>query len=139
MPDLFSPEDKERIRYHLGYLGVTDAATVEFGIPASRQTLFIVELAMQLIMTVSYPRVLSILRILDNTECNMVKGQELLAADSLGSLKIRQDQIDRLEHEYNRWSARLADIFGVPRYLYSLRFNPRPFGRATAGTVRIQR
>ena len=29
--------EKERVRYHLGYLGVSDAASLNFGIPASRQ------------------------------------------------------------------------------------------------------
>lgn len=116
-----SAEDKERVRYHLGYLGTTDAASIASGIPASRQTLFILENALGRLMAVSEPRVLRILDVLDGIECRMVEGLDYLAADKLGELSVRKEQIAQLEEEYDRWSGRLADIFAVPKYPYAQR------------------
>jgi hypothetical protein len=117
--------EKERVRYHLGYLNVSTAASLQFGLPRPIQTLFIIELAMEQLPEVALPRVRRLLKILDNTECRLENAQSRLAAASLGELKIERQGMqepDLLEHEYWRWASRLADQLGVPLYAYSNRF-----------------
>lgn len=121
---MFSDADKERIRYHMGYLQVQPAASITYGLPVPQQTLFMLESSMDRIMPIAIPRVIRILSILDGIEEQMVCGQPNLAAESIDpGIKLRADQIDQLEHEYERWSGRLADIFGVMRYPFSERGN----------------
>lgn len=73
-------------------------------------------------------RVRCILDILDGIEGNLVKAQQQLAVDSVGSIQLHplraQGKLstDSLEKEYSRWAKRLADILGIPLYPYSARF-----------------
>lgn len=121
----FNESEKERIRYHLGYLSVQPAASLQFGQPRPIQTLFLVEQAMNNILVVAENRVRRYINILDDIECKMVEGQDYLVANRLDSLEIREKHIDQLETEYYRWAGRLADILGVPLYPYSTRFKNR--------------
>lgn len=121
------PRDRSRVKYHLGYLAVAPAASLQFGIPRPIETMFLVETAMNYIIDDGFniENVLRILAILDGIECRMVEGQDYLAATELGNLKPRADQLDALEHEYDRWAQRLGDIFGVPLYPYAQRNQPQ--------------
>lgn len=114
--------EKERARYHLGYLAVQPAASIQYGIPRPIQTMFLVEVALNNLIEVAVDRVRRILQILDNTETRLVEAQERLAADALDTLKLRANEPDLLEREYARWGMRLADILGVPIYPYSQRY-----------------
>ena len=117
-----STQDREKIRYHLGYLNVQPAASITFGVPRPQQTLFLVETAMSNVLEESIPRVRQIVSILDSIECKLVDAQDRLKATELAELKLRRDETDALEHEYLRWASRLADLLGVPLYAYSIRF-----------------
>jgi hypothetical protein len=121
-------KDKERIRYHTGYMEVSFAGSVQFGIPRPVQTVFLLEQAMNLLVDAdAIARVVSILDHLDNLECLLKRAPAQLAAEKLGDLTLRgskqgETYPDLLEREYVRWAKRLADIFGVPLYPYSARF-----------------
>ena len=125
----FTLQEKERIRYHLGYLNVTTASSITFGVPTPLQTLFIVDSAMDRVLPEGEDRVRTFVNILDGIECKMVEGQDFLPANRLGDLEIRVGHIDQLEEEYTRFAGRLADQLGVPLYPYSTKFK-RPRGRA---------
>lgn len=125
--------EKDRIRYHLGYPSTEAIASASFGIPALRQPAFLIESAMNTLLEVSLPRVRQVLTILDNLECKLVEAQDRLAAEQLGDLRTRSDELSRLEVEYNRWAMRLADIFAVPIYGYAARFLS---GGGRAGNIR---
>lgn len=120
---------KERIRYHLGYLNVNEAAAITFGVPAPVQTLFLLESAMNLVLPEAQPRIYNMVQILDDIECQMVQGQQYLPANKLGELEIRKEHIDMLEDEYFRWACRLADQLGTPLYPFAERFVGRRRGR----------
>jgi hypothetical protein len=128
--------EKERVRYHLGYLGVQPAASIQYGLPKPIQTLFLVETAMSNIMAVSEERVRKILGILDDLEDKLVEAQDRLAADKLEELVLRRGEPDLLEAEYNRWAGRLADILGVPLYPYASRF--REGGGNAVSNVKVR-
>ena len=131
-----SESDKERIRYHLGYLEVQGAASIQFGIPRPLQTVFLLEDAMNNVIERAIPRVQRILNVLDRIEGKLEEAQDRLAAKRLDSLELRENEPDQLEHEYVRWGGRLADILGVPIYPYSTRY--RNLGAKVAGNIPVR-
>ena len=114
--------EKERVRYHLGYLEVQTGASIQFGIPRPIQTVFLVESAMNLVIEASLDRVRRIIKVMDDIELKLIDAQDRLAAIQLDSLHLRENEPDMLEREYVRWGYRLADILGVPVYAYSSRY-----------------
>ncbi len=129
-------QEKERVRYHMGYLGVSGAASIQFGIPRPLQTVFLIEQAMNNLIEAALPRVRRIIRIMDNTEDKLEQSQDRLAAKQLDQLQLRENEPDMLEKEYVRWGYRLADILGAPIYPYSLRY--RNHGGLTAGSIPVR-
>lgn len=117
-----SDADKERARYHLGYMGVSTASSMAFGLPQSTDTQFMFEDAITRVMSVSEPRVLELLDRLDKIESMMFCAASELFAKRAGDLEPNLDQPSALEREYARWAKRLADILGVIPYPFSDRF-----------------
>ena len=132
----FTDEEKQRIRYHTGYMSVRSAASLSFGIPKPVQTLFLLESAMNLILPVAEDKVRQLLNVLDGIECRLIDAQTRMAAQSIDTLTMRKDEADSLEAEYRRWANRLADVMGVPLYAYSLRFQRS--GGTYAGSIPVR-
>ena len=141
--------DKEKIRYHLGYLetsfgGNQAAAAISFGIPQPLPTMFLVENAIQNLLTNEFAieRVRRILGVMDKLETQLEAAACTLAAEQIGELKLRSAKCgetfpDLLEREYVRWGYRLADILGVPPYPYSRRYQKGGCGNSVRNiTVR---
>jgi hypothetical protein len=134
-----TPEEKVKIRYHLGYLEVTDAASLTLGIPASRQLLFVIEDAMNRVMPGAEWLVRDLLKQLDCTEQKLKDVACSLKVEKVGNVVMRgakegETYPDLLEREVLRWANRLADVLGVPPYAYSRRFN----GQLTAGSIPVR-
>ena len=119
---IFEDSEKERIRYHLGYLNVEPAASLQFGLPAPIQPLFMVESAMDKILPEGKERILKMVSHMDRIECEMMEGIDYLPANRLGDMEVRKEHIDDLESEYYRWATRLAGQLGVPLYGYAEKF-----------------
>lgn len=129
-----SDQEKERVRYHLGYMGTSfggdqAAASLTYGIPRPAQTMFLLESAIQTMLTNPYTleRVRKLLCILDKVEAQIEAAACQLGVESVGGIKMRSAEPGRthpdlLEREYVRWAKRLADVLGVPLYAYSDRF-----------------
>lgn len=129
---LLTEAEKEKIRYYLGYIETSMAASVQFGLARPIQTVFILEDAMTLLTNANaYARVQQILATLDSIECQLAKAVQTLAASSLGDMDLHPLKAkgllftDSIEREYVRWASRLADVMGVPLYAYSSRFRKR--------------
>ncbi len=119
----FTAEEKESIRYHLGYLNQTAASSLAFGQPVPLQTLFILDSAMDRVLNVAAEdRIRTMLNVLDKIECTMVEAIDRLAAKQLDTLQLNEKEIDRLEFEYYRWAGRIATQMGVPLYPYATKF-----------------
>lgn len=119
--------EKERVRYHLGYLNVEPSAAIALGFPRASQAGFLVEQAMERLMEPTVGRVSQLLSVLDRIEGQMIEALQRLQAQQLGELKLRNSndeptEQDLLEREYVRWAQRLADNLGVPLNVYSERF-----------------
>jgi len=133
----FSLVEKSRIRYHLGYLEVSPAPSITFGVPALTQTNFLVERAIDLVLYEAEDRVRKLVDVLDVIECRMIDAQQYLVASQLDSLQIRADHIDKLEDEYSRWASRLADILGCPLYPGSSKFR-KLFRDVGSGSIPVR-
>jgi hypothetical protein len=118
-----SKDEKDRVRYHLGYPSVSTNASLQFGLPKPLQSLFLIEDAMLFVLPGDpEDRVRRIIKIMDDIECKLVDAEDFLVAEELGNMKLRDKHPDLLEKEYVRWGKRLADIFGVPIYPYAERY-----------------
>jgi hypothetical protein len=131
-----SSQEKVRVRYHLGYLNVSPAASISFGIPRPLQTVFLVETAMSNLIEDAVGIVRNIVSIMDRIEAKLVEAQDRLAAIKLGEITLREQEGDQLDHEYKRWGQRLADTLGVPLYAYSSRYKPGA-GVGSAGNIPV--
>lgn len=131
-----TPEEKVRIRYHLGYPLLTDAASVQFGLPALTQTSFMVDNSLSRLVEPGLNYVRSISKTMDDIEVKLVEAQDRLAATRLEDLYLRQDEVEVLEGEYRRWGFRLADIVGAPIYPYSKRYQAAGSSAVTNVSVR---
>ena len=141
MPIALSASDKERVRYHLGYMSIEPAASIQLGFPRASQAQFLVEAAMERIMEPAVSRVMKLLSALDAVEDQMMTALPRLKAQQLGELKLRNTneestEQDLLEKEYVRWAQRLADILGVPLNVYAARF--RDLGSGGGMNVRVE-
>ncbi len=133
-------QDRERIRYALGYPSVKALAAAQFGVPRPLATNYQLETAMNQILENAVGRVRDILAQLDTIEQQMKDATGYMVADQLEELKLRADYPQLLENEYNRWAGRLADIFGVPYYGFSMRFQAGPGqSQAASGVKNIRR
>lgn len=128
--------EKERARYHLGYLEVSGAASIQLGIPRPLQTVFLVEQAMNNVIEAAVPRVRKIIGVMDRIEDKLCEALDRLAAKQLDGLILRDNEHDMLEREYVRWGRRLADLLGAPIYPYSERY--RAYSGSAAGSIPVR-
>jgi hypothetical protein len=131
-------QERERVRYHMGYLSVQPAASITFGLPAPIQTLFLLELAMDKILPEAEDRVRRLLTVLDGIECRMIDGQNYLVATQLDQMYIRTDHIEALEWEYSRWASRLSDELGAPLYPGSHKFTKLFRNYGSGGNIPVR-
>lgn len=125
--------DRERVRYHLGYLNIEPVSAIQLGFPSAQQAQFLVESAMDRLIPQAINRVLSILCTLDKIECQMVDALSRLKVQQVGEAKFRNtndepSETDLLEKEYARWAKRLADHLGVPLNTFCERFTSGMYG-----------
>jgi hypothetical protein len=119
---VFSLEEKNRIRYHLGYLVTSAVVNIQLGFPAASQTLFLLEAAMDRVPVSAAFVVRNLLAICETTENRLLEAQKRMAAEVLDEITLRADECQALENEHTRWASRLADLFGVPLNPYSYRY-----------------
>ena len=119
--------EKQKVAYHLGYLGTSQGFSINLGIPAANQPMFIVFTALENIITLAdadmyVSRIRQIIGIMDNIETKMIAAQDRLSAKTAGEVELNPHETDKLEGEYVRWGYRLADVLGAPPNPYSLRY-----------------
>ena len=126
---VLSDQDRERSRYHLGYLETSFAASLQLGIPRPLQTVFLLESALALLTNpFAVRRVVCILDTLDRLESQLIGAAASVGVDKLGNLQLHPLRsrgklgTDSVEREYVRWAQRLSDVLGVLIYPYSARF-----------------
>jgi len=116
-------DEKARVRYHLGYPNVEGQAALFYGIPASRPTAFLVDLAVQKLIPAAVETARSLLASLDRLGDRMDEISENLDVESLDGIKINLNAGEHIRREYRDRAYRLADLLGVPVYHLSPRFS----------------
>lgn len=110
-----TPQQKAKIRHHLGYLGVQEVSTFVFGTPASVETQFMIEGAFDNLLPETLPLVVLFLERCDATEQQFFDDTENLAVDQVGNIKLRADEGEQLMGmggRYDYWRRALANAFG---------------------------
>lgn len=125
-------QEKVKVRHHLGYLNVQDAQTFVLGTPASVETQFIIEGAMDRILEEAVPEVRRHLQILDGLEDQMVNNHELMQIQKIDTIVVNSTGAHREQKElrkaYDDWVDSLANLFGVIRNPFDKRL--RNYGRS---------
>jgi len=108
-------EEKEKIRYHMGYPSQGEYRSYFAGIPFNPQTLYLLEGRMERLAEQSLPRVRVLLGRLDGideqTYCASFKH---MAAEQLEDLRPNPQYNEELRREYTYWQQRLAQVLNVP-------------------------
>ena len=128
MPTLLSDLEKAQIRHHGGYTNVDPIVSQQLGVPAMSQESYVVEAAMTRIRPEAVGLVRMSLQACNDSEKNLLSAQRRLKVKQVGNVTMRDDECDRLEREYSRWSKRLYEDLGAPRNPYSTRFKDGPPG-----------
>jgi hypothetical protein len=131
--------DKERARYHLGYMEVVVASSFAFAIPQATELQFMFESAITRVRPEAEFRVRSILDKLDEIECRLFRSSEELFAKRAGDLEPNLSQPDDVERELVRWACQLAQMLGVTPYPFSQRFKSLSELGGRAGNVAVRR
>ena len=114
-----TPDERVKIRHHLGYLNVAPVMTFVLGSPAAVDAQFMVEGAMDRVLEDALPTLRMLLVRLDQTEAQRGDDQELMAVTSLGSIDIDDREQDKLARNYRYWQGRLANLLGITVNPYS--------------------
>ena len=121
--------EKERVRYHLGYLNISQGAALSLGVPSASQTQFILESAMNDLLPEGEPGVRRCIQELDCIEDQNSTFRSSLEIIRSGSTHIRgSGAFDELERQYSRWAQKLADTLGSP-------LNPFSSHHSAIGTI----
>lgn len=121
---VLSDEEKARIRYHMGYLQTDPVTSIQLGVPAASQPMFLVEGQMNRIPTTAIGYIRRCLAVMDNIDNRLIDALDRLQARKVEGIELREDETDALEREYYRWAQRLSDNIGAPLNPYSERFSP---------------
>jgi hypothetical protein len=118
----FTPEEKVKVRHHLGYLNVQESQTFVLGVPAGVQTQFIIEGAMNRLIEAALPEARRQIAILDGFEEQMVEDAELMAIEQIDTIRVNQKEQAQLRDTYDYWRRALANLLGVVPNPYDQRF-----------------
>lgn len=108
--------EKERIRYHMGYLNVGQSTTISLGVPSSSQPQFILDRTMDNVLPAAEPGVRRCIYELDCIEDQMSKFRGSLEVKKTGGgVELRgREAFDILEEQYVKWAKQLGDTLGAP-------------------------
>lgn len=109
----FSNEDKERVRYHLGYSSVSAVPAYFMGFPRATEPQWLVEVAMNNVLPEGEMRVRQIVGVMDGLEQKLVEATGRFAAKEVGEIVLRDDECDLLRNEYAHWRNQLGSALGI--------------------------
>lgn len=116
----FTDQEKNRIKHFLSYPDWSQLAqSIQLGIPAGAQPLFLVEQAFQLVTPDARDTVRRDLCECEDIECQLSDSRGRFKATRLGELYLNPDEPVMLRRELLFWTTRLADDLGVLQDPYS--------------------
>ena len=118
---MLTPAEKERIRYHTGYLNISQATAISLGFPSATQLQFIIESAMNSVLPDGERGVRRAIAELDCIEDQRSRFRNSLELVATGDTKIRgREAFEVLDDEYRKWCRKLLDTLGSPVNPFSL-------------------
>lgn len=107
-------EEKAKVRHHLGYANVSEAASFQLGIPAAIQTQFMIELAWDKVL----PAAENLLKILicrmDDVEREVYSGLDLASLTKTGAIEVNPKRLNELGKHYCLAQQSLSNLVAVP-------------------------
>lgn len=127
-PAHLSESEKTRIRSHMGYPGVRAAATFVMGFPATIETAYIIEQAMNEVRVEALEELRSILDVLDRLEDLDVEDIDIHVASAVGDITINHDEHRLIDSRYDRWLGKLENLLCCSRNPYDKRWAASGYG-----------
>jgi hypothetical protein len=110
----FTAKEKERIKYFLSYPDwVQLAQSIQLGVPAGSQPLFLVEGAFGRISPEARESARKALCECECTEAQISDSRSRMKVISIGEIKTNPREPELLRRELLYWVTRLADVLGV--------------------------
>lgn len=119
---MLNPEEKVKIRHHMGYPQVKAARTFFLGYPISAPTSTMIEGSLDQVEPQAEGQLRKLIVTLDAIEEQMTGDMELLAVEAIDEIKIRQDEFEQLLRQYKHWQLAMGNILGVPPNPFDQRF-----------------
>lgn len=122
-------EQKDKVRYHLGYTGLSLVGTLSFGGVVVQQMAFLLEKNLTNLRESMVPIVQQLICNLDELDCLLMQAaRDGRIVRTGGGVQINLDQAAAVKAQYVDWAGRLADQFSVT-------FDPlsRRFAAASSG------
>lgn len=116
--------EKIRIRHHLGYAQVRSGAAFSLGFPATIETAFQIELAMNQVKDEALGLIRELINVCDSIEAQMIEDHELLAVTKVGEIEIQPKEQEKLDLRYDRWVGKLANALVVSRNPFDASMGP---------------
>ncbi len=116
----FTDVEKALIRHHLGFPQLGIPFILALGVPAAGQSAFLIEDAMNRVTPAAEPKTRQIL-----SECECIERQQQEARSRMriaatGETVFRaREEMEDLESDYDLWTDKLVDIFGVNKNPFS--------------------
>jgi hypothetical protein len=136
LPAQLTEDDKSRIRMHMGYPDVRAAASFRVGFPATIETAFLIETAMNEIRLEALPQLRRILDVLDTFDMQDVDDLDAHIASRVGEIEINHDEHRLIDQRYDKWLGRLENLICVSRNPFDKRFengSPSSINRRVVG------
>ena len=115
-------EEKNRVRYHLGYPMIYPASAIILGVPASAQPAYLLEHSLELIPDTAISIIRTLIAKCDATDGGVFESQDRLVAKAVDEVDLNPDEAVLRRREYRYWVQKLADTLGAPINAYAAAF-----------------
>jgi len=122
LPAQLTDDDKSRIRMHMGYPDVRAAASFRVGFPATIETAYLIETAMNEVRIEALSQLRRILDVLDRFDMQDVDDVDAHIASKVGEIELNPDEHRLIDRRYDMWLGRLENLLCVPRNPFDKRW-----------------
>ncbi len=116
---MLTDEQRVSVKHHLGYPNANAYETFVLGVPASLESLFMIEGAMNSIAPQAEPRLQKTLNRLERLEEQIEENADALVLSKADEVEFRPDEFEQIIKRYRYWVGELCNLLGVP--------GPNPF------------
>ena len=119
----------------MGYPDIRAAASFLVGFPATIETAYLIETAMNEVRVEALPRLRQILCTLDELECQDVSDLPVHVASRVGETEINHGQHRLIDSRYDVWLGKLENLLAVSRNPFDKRWAGGSYGSVNRAVV----